>query len=118
MPLVVLVHRQSGKPQDGQWIRGEATTQVLRQLFCNHLSAGDGDKTYNSIPMDGDIGCSDMVSKLILPRVALEKAIEIDISTAKFGSVVPGFQSPDANFELRVTHGIMLSELPLAGLPG
>ena len=59
-----------------------------------------------------------MVSKLILARVALEKAIEIDISTAKFGSVVPGFQSPDANFELRVTHGTMLSELPLAGLPG
>lgn len=117
MPLVVLVHCQSGKPQDGQWIRGEATTQVLRQLFRNHLSAGYGDKTYDSVLMDGDIGCSNMISKLILARVTQEKAIEIDISTAKIGSVVPAFQSPDANFELRVTHGTMLAELPLAGLP-
>ena len=58
-----------------------------------------------------------MVSKLILAGVALEKAIEIDISTAKQGSVVPGFQSPDANFELRVTHGTMFSALQWAGLP-
>ena len=114
----VWVHCQSGKPQDRQWRRGEATTQGLRQLFRNHLSAGDGDKTSKSGPLDGDLGCANRVSKLILACVPQETTIEIDVSTAKFGSVVPVFQSPDANFELRITHGTLLSELPLVGHPG
>jgi len=59
-----------------------------------------------------------MVPKLILAGVALKKAIEVNISAAKFGSVVLRFQSPDANFELRVTHGTTFSALQWAGLPG
>ena len=118
MSLVALVYCKAGQSQDGQWISGEATTQVLAQLFCNQLSAGDGDKTCNLVPMDGDIACSNMVSNLILARVLLEEAIEIDVPAAKSASVVPGFQPPDANFERCITHGTVLSALPSAGLPG
>jgi len=111
MSLVAVVYCQSDKAQDGKGISGKASTQAFRQLLGNHLPTGGGDKTYDPVPLDGDIGCSNVVSKLVLTGVALEKAIEVDISAAKFGSVVPGFQPPDANFELRVTHGTMLSEL-------
>lgn len=118
MALESFVHRQSGKAEDGKGISGQASAQVLRQLFCNHLPAGDSDKAGDMAALDGDIGRSNMVSKLILARVALEKAIEVNISTAEFGSVVPWFQPPDANFKLRVTHGTTFSELRLVGLPG
>jgi len=32
--------------------------QVFRQLFCNYLSAGDGDKSGDMVALDGDIGRS------------------------------------------------------------
>jgi hypothetical protein len=41
--------------------------------------------------LDGDMRRSNMVPKLILAGVALKKAIEVDISAAKFGSVVLRF---------------------------
>ena len=78
--------------------------QAFRQFLCNHLPTGDSDKSYEPVPLNGDIGCSNVVSKLILAGIALEEAIEVDISTAKFVSIVPGFQAPNANFELRLTH--------------
>ena len=99
-------------------VRGEASTQAFRQLLRDYLPTGDSDKTYDPVPLNGDIGCTNVVSKLILAGVTLEEAIEVNISTAKFGSIVLGFQPPNANFELRVTHGTVLSELQWAGLPG
>ena len=104
MPLETFVHCQSGEAQDRQWISRQSSAQVLGQLLRNHLPAGDGHKPGNVVALDGDIGRADVVSKLILAGVALEEAIEVDISTAKLGSNVPGFQPPNANFELRVTH--------------
>ena len=92
--------------------------QAFRQLFGDHLPTGDSRKTYDSVSLNGDIGCTNVVSKLILAGVALEEAIKVDISTVKFGSIIPGFQSPNANFVLRVTHGTALSGLQWAGLPG
>ena len=70
------------------------------------------------VPLDGDIGRSNVVSKLIPAGVALKEAIEVDISAAKFGSVVPGFQPPDADFALRVSHGTTFLDLQRAVLPG
>ena len=118
MPLESFVHCQSGNPQDGQRVSGEAPTQAFRQLLRAHLPTGDSDKTYDAVPLNGDIGRTNVVSKLILAGIALKEAIEVDISTAKFGSIVPGFQPPDPNFELRVSHGTVLSELQWADLPG
>jgi len=64
------------------------------------------------VALNGDIGCPYMVSKLNLPGVALEKAIKVNIAAAKSVSVVPGFQSPDANFLRRISHGTALSGIP------
>ena len=93
-------------------------TQVFRQPFSDHLPAGDSDKTYDPVVLNGDIGCSDVVSKLILTGATLEEAIEVDISAAKSGSIISGFQPSNTNFELRLTHGTLLSALQWAGLPG
>ena len=57
--------------------------QALRQLLRNHFPAGDGDKTGDVVTLDGNIGCSDMVSKLILTRIALKETIELDIPATK-----------------------------------
>lgn len=112
MSLEARVHSQPGQAQDGQRVSGEASTQAFRQRLRDHLPAGDRDKPYDPVFLNGDISCSNVVSKLILAGVALEEAIEVDIATAKSASIVPGFQPPNANFGLRVTHGTVLSELP------
>ena len=41
-----------------------------------------------------------MVSKLILTGATLEEAIEVDISAAKSGSIISGFQPSNTHFEL------------------
>lgn len=117
MPLESAVHGQSGKPQDGQGVSGEASTQALGQLLRDHLPAGYGNETYDLVLLDSDIRRSDMVSELILASVALEKAIEIDVAASKVGSVVPRLQSPDANPWRRISHGTRFSELQKADLP-
>jgi len=43
------------------------------------------------IALDGDIGRSNVVSKLILTGIALKEAIEFDIAASKSRSVVPKF---------------------------
>jgi hypothetical protein len=48
----------------------QASAQDFRQLFCNHLSAGDSDKSGDMVTLDGDIGRSNVVSKLILTGIA------------------------------------------------
>jgi hypothetical protein len=83
MSLETFVYCQSGKAQDGQWISGQVSAQVFRQSLRNHLPAGDGDKTGEVVALDGDIGRSNVVSKLILPGIALKEAIEVDIAAAK-----------------------------------
>jgi hypothetical protein len=108
MPLVALIHCQSGKPQNGQWVSGEASMQTFCHLLRNHVPTGDSDKTCDSVPVHCRVIRSSVVSKLILAGVALEKAFEVDSSAAKFGSAIPGLQHPDPNFELRVSHGITL----------
>jgi hypothetical protein len=70
MTLESFVHCQSGKAEDGKGISGQASAQVFSKLFCNHLSAGDSDKSGYMVALDGDIGCSNVVSKLILTGIA------------------------------------------------
>ena len=118
MPLKSFVHSQPGDPKDWQGVGGEASTQASRQLLSNHLTTGDGDESCDLLFLFGDIGRTNVVSKLILAGVALEIAIEFDVSTTKFASIVPRFQPPNANFELCATHRAVLSELQWAGLPG
>lgn len=118
MPLKSLVHGQSGDPKDRQRVGGEASTQAFRQLLGDHLSAGDSDESCDPIFLNGHIGRTNVVSKLILAGVPLKKTIEFDVATAKFASVVPRFQSSNANFELCATHEAVLSGLQRAGLPG
>jgi hypothetical protein len=91
MPLESIVHRQSGKAQDGQRVSGKTPAQAFRQLLRCHLAAGDSHKTYDPIPLNGDIGRTNVVSKLMLTGAALEEAIEVDIATAKFDSIIPWF---------------------------
>jgi hypothetical protein len=79
MPLESLVHCQTGKAQDGQWIKGQAAAQRFGQLLRGQLPAGGSGKTNNVAASDGNIRRSDVVSKLVLPCVALEEAIELDI---------------------------------------
>ncbi len=98
MPLESFIHRQTGKAEDGEGISGQSLAQVLRQFFCNHLPAGDSGKAGDMVALEGNIGRSNMVSKLILTGIATKEPVEVDISTAKVGSVVPRFQSPDSNF--------------------
>ncbi len=111
MPLESAVHGQSGKSQDRQGVIGEASTQAFRQLLRDQLPAEYGNETYDLVPLDSDIGRSDMVSELILASVALEEAIEIDVATAKVGSVVPQRQSPDVNLQRPIRHGTTFSGL-------
>ena len=118
MTLESFVHRQSGKAEDGKGISWQASAQVSRQLFCNHLSTGDSDKSGDMVALDGDIGCSNVVSKLILTGIALKEAVEVDVSATEPGSVVPGFQSPDSNFLPRVNHETALSRIPWVDFPG
>jgi hypothetical protein len=47
----------------------QASAQDFRQLFCNHLSAGDSVKSGDMVTLDGDIGRSNVVSKLILTGI-------------------------------------------------
>jgi hypothetical protein len=61
------------------------------------------------VPLDGDIRRSNVVPELILTGIALKEAVEVDISATEFGSIVPGFQSPDSNLLLRVIHETALS---------
>ena len=105
MSIFRRLHEYSGRTR-------EASTQAFRQLLRDHLPAGDSDKTYDPVPLNGDIGRTNVVSKLILAGVALEEAIEVDIPAAESGSIIPGFQPSNTNFELRLTHGAVLSELP------
>ena len=118
MTLESFVHRQSGKAEDGKGISGQASAQVSRQLLCNHLSTGDGDKPGDLIAKDGNIGFSNVVSKLILTGIALKEAVEVDVSATEPGSLIPGFQSPDSNFLPRVIHETALSGIPWVDLPG
>jgi len=118
MPLKSSVHGQSGDPKNRQRVGWETSPQAFRQLLRDHLPAGDSDESCDPIYLSGDIGRTDVVSKLILAGVALEKAIELYVSTAKFGSIVPRFKPPNANFELCATHGVVLSALQRVGLPG
>ena len=118
MPLEFFVHRQSGKAEYGKRISGHASALCFRQLFCSHFSAGDSDKSGDMVALDGDIGRSDVVSKLILTGIALKEAVEVDILATESGSVVPGFQSPYTNFLLRVIHETVLSRIPWVALPG
>ena len=83
MPLVAVVYCQSGNTEDRKGISGQASAQVFRELICDHLSAGDGDKSGDMIALDGDIGRSNVVSKLILTGIALKEAIEFDIAASK-----------------------------------
>ncbi len=83
MPLESFVHSQSGKPQDRKWISRQVFTQAFRQLLRYHFRTGDGDKTGDVVTLDGNIGCSDMVPKLILTRIALKESIEVDIPATK-----------------------------------
>ena len=109
MPLVAAVYRESSKAEDGKGISGQASAQVFRQLLCNHLSTGDSDISGDMGVLVGNISRSNVVSKLILTGIALKEAIEVDIPATKIRSVVPGFQSADANFMLRVSHERALS---------
>jgi hypothetical protein len=70
------------------------------------------------VVLDGDISCSNVVSKLILTGIALKEAVEIDVSASEPGSVVPEFQSPDSNFLPRIIHQTVLSRIPWVDLPG
>lgn len=83
MSLETFVHCQTGKAKDGQWISRQAPAQVLRRLFRNHLPAGDGDESSDVVTLDGDVGHSDVVSELILSRMALKEAVEVDVSATK-----------------------------------
>ncbi len=112
MALKTPVDRESGKAENGQRIRRQAPAQILPQLLCNHLPAGDGYKTGDIVALDGDIGRADVVSKLILSGVALKESIEVDIPTAKSRSVVPGLQPTDASLVLAINHGTALSVPP------
>lgn len=109
MSLDAFVHGQSGKAQDGQRVSWKASTEAFRQRLRNHLPAGDGDKPQDAVILNGDVSCSNVVAKLILASVTLEESIEVDIATAKSASIVPGFQPPNANFELCITHETVLS---------
>jgi len=118
MPLKSFVHGQSGDPKDGQRVGGEASPQAFRQLLCDHLPAGDSNESCDPIFLSGYICSTDVVSKLVLTGEALKKPIEFDVATAKFASIVSRFQPPNANFEIRATHGAALSALQQVGLPG
>lgn len=83
MSLEWFVYCESGEAQYWQGVRREASAQGLRKFLCDHFSAGNSDESDDLIYVDGDIGRADMMSKLILPSVALKEAIEIDISAAK-----------------------------------
>ena len=47
--------------------------------------------------LDGDIGGANVVTELVLSGIALEEAVEIDVSTMEAGSVILRFQSADAD---------------------
>lgn len=118
MSLKSIVHSQAGDPKDWQRVGGEPLPQASCQFLRDHFPAGDSDESCDPITLSGNIGRTNVVSKLILTGVPLKKTIEFDVSTAKFASIVPGFQPPNANFETRATHGAVLSALQWAGLLG
>jgi len=53
-----------------------------------------------------------------LTGIALEEAVEVDISATESGTIVQGFKSPDLNFLLRLIHETALSGIPWIALPG
>ena len=118
MPLESFVHGESGEAEYRKGVSGQASAQGFRQLFCNHLSAGDSDKSGDMVVLDGDIGRSNMVSKLVLTGIALKEAVEVDISATESGTIVQGFKSPDLNFLLRLIYETALSGIPWVALPG
>jgi hypothetical protein len=79
--------------------------QCFRQRLCREFTAGHGGASDDLIAPNGNIGHTDVVSELVLPGVALEEAVKVDVAAMESGLIVPVLESPDADFLAAATHG-------------
>jgi hypothetical protein len=83
MSLTASIHREPGKAQNRKRVSGQATAERFRYRIGREFPTGDGGESNDLIAVRSNVRRADMVSELILPGIALEEAVEVDVAAAK-----------------------------------
>jgi len=67
-------------------------------MFCHNFTGRHRNKPDDTVSLNGYIGDTYMMTELVLPGIALEETIKIDIATVKPGAVVLRLQATDSYF--------------------
>ena len=78
-----------GNSQNGQRVRRQTSAQDLRQSLRYHFATRYCHKTCDAIAKDGNIGDTDVMTELVLPRIALKETVQIDIPAMEPRPVIP-----------------------------
>lgn len=122
LTLCASIDREPCKAQHGQRVPWELLALGGRQPFAQNLGRRHRGKTDDSICLiDGHVCRSDVVTKLILPCIANEEAIEVGIARLEARAIIrwleaPNFHQPSGS--CRTGFPAMRSRKALLGLRG
>jgi hypothetical protein len=84
-----------GQTQNGERVGRQAPAGRRRQALGGHFRRGDRGETQDrSAVVDCHVGRADMMAKLVLPGVAQEESVELDVAGLEPGPVVLRLQAP------------------------
>jgi hypothetical protein len=94
----LFIDRKTRQSKDWDWISRKPPAFCFRQMRGGQFrGCNSGEARYPSTLIGGYIGCAYVVAKLILPCIAREKAIEVDVAGVECRTVVTRLKPPDSD---------------------
>jgi hypothetical protein len=90
----LFVGREPSQSQDRQRISRQTLAPRLGQVVSNDLGGGHGREAQDGSVLDGDVGCSHVMTELILPGEELEEPIQLYVSRTKMRAIIRGLETP------------------------